>query len=448
MGFHDVENYSLAYEFGRIHATFMHNTIFYKQVHVTGLENMPENEAVILVGNHQNALMDALAIICTKRWQPVFLARSDIFKNPIIAKLLMILKILPVYRMKDGKEALKKNEEIFKRNVEILLQKKYLCLMPEASHQGIRKLRTIQKGVSRIAFQAEEESGFNLSLKIVPVGINFSHYTSFRSIIMINYGKPIEIKDLLEEYKTNPNSAHNQVRERIEKGISELIIDIRNDKFYDMYESLREIYDTNMMQKMGFAKTNFPNKFVADRKMIELLDNYDEQNLQEMENLNSKVTEYTQKLKTNKLRDWLFEKPKSWFLLLLQTLFIIISFPIFLYGAVNNIIIFKLPRLVTKKIKDINFHTSIEFPILQFGLPIYYLILFILAWIFTNIIWVKWAYILSLPFAGLFAFWYWVLGIKTFAKWRYYLNFNKKDIVEMRNIRNEIINKMNEIVGN
>jgi len=446
MAFHDIENYSLAYEFGRIHATFMHNTIFYKQVYVTGLENIPKDEAVILVGNHQNALMDAMAIICTRRWQPVFLARSDIFEKPLIAKILMTLKILPVYRIRDGKEALKKNEDIFKKNVEILHKKKYFCLMPEASHEGIRKLRTIQKGVSRIAFQAEQEANWNLNVKIVPVGIYYSNYFNFRSVLQVNYGKPIEIKDLLEEFKTNPNSAHNKVRDRIAKGISEVIIDIQNDKFYDMYEYLREIYDKNMIEKLGLGKENQPNKFIADKKMIEILDSYDEENLPEMELLNEKVTIYNDKLAKYKFKDWLFEQPKSWLIFHLQMLFLTLTFPLFLYGLINNIIPFKIPKLITKKVKDKNFHTSIEFGLWTFIYPIFYLILFVLAWVFTDIIWLKWAYILSLPFAGIFTFWYNKFRIKMFAKFRYYSNFNSSDMIAIRKLRNEIIEKMNEIV--
>ena len=65
----------------------------------------------------------------------------------------------------DGREALKNNEAIFNKTVEILEKKKYLAIFPEASHLGKRKLRTIHKGVSRIYFSAEEKNNFNLNIK-------------------------------------------------------------------------------------------------------------------------------------------------------------------------------------------------------------------------------------------------------------------------------------------
>lgn len=444
MGFHNIEQYSLSYELGRIHATFMHNLFFYKKVVVTGLENIPENEAVILVGNHQNALMDAMAIICTRRWQPVFLARADIFKNPIVSKMLMAIKILPVYRLRDGKEGLLKNEEIFKKNVQILHNKKYFCLMPEASHEGIRKLRLIQKGVSRIALQAEEEAGFNLNLKIVPVGIYYSNYFNFRTILQVNYGKPIEIKDLLETYKVNPNAVHNEIRKRIENGLKPLMIDIQNDKYYQMYESLREIYDLNMMDKLGFTKKNQKEKFIADKKIIEVLDEYEPDYQSEMEDLNQKVTSYTENLKKHNLRDWLFEKKKSWIVAILQFIFMIISFPVFLYGVINSIIPFKLPKLITRNVKDRNFHTSIEFGLTTYLYPIFYLLFFAIVWIVSKDFLIAVGYLISLPFTGLFAFWYWILSIKTFAKFRYYSSYNKNEMENLRNLKSEIISKMDE----
>jgi 1-acyl-sn-glycerol-3-phosphate acyltransferase len=446
MNFDKIEKYSFLYEIGRVHATFGHNSLFYKQVHVTGLENIPENCAVILACNHQNALMDAMAIICTRRWQPVFLARSDIFGNPYIAKLLLGMKILPVYRLRDGKESLKKNEEIFKINVEILKNKKYLGIFPEASHLGIRKLRTINKGISRIAFQAEEEADFKLNLKILPVGLVYSNYYSFRSIIQINYGKPISISDLEQEYKENPNNAHFEVRRRIEEGIKPLIINIENDKFYDMYENLREIYDNRMMKRMNFRQKTFPEKFISDKKMIAALDAFDEENLSEMEKLNEKVVVYQNGLNKFKLRDWLFEKPKSGINLFLQFIFMILTLPLFIYGTINNILPFKLPKLITKKMKDKNFHTSVEYGIWLFFYPVYYFVLFLIMWTLTDIVWIKWVFLLSLPFSAFFAFWFWKLGLKFFAKLRYYLAYNSNEIKNLQKIRAEIISMVDEMV--
>jgi len=447
MSFEKIEEYSLIYEIGRYFIAFAHNSLFYKQVHVTGLENIPENEAIIFVGNHQNAIMDAMAVICAKNWQPVFLTRSDVFTNPIIMKILLTHKLLPVYRIRDGKESLKKNEEIFQKNVDILKNKKILGLFPEANHEGKRKLRTIHKGISRIAFQAEEDSDFKLNLHIVPFGVNYSNYFNFRSILLLNFGKPFQIADLKQEFIENPNAAHNEVRQRVADGIKPLIINIENDKFYNLYDNLREIYDFTMLKRLNLQKNNFQYKFIADKKLISALDSYDEENLLEMEELNKKVEEYTNGLNKNKLKDSLFEKPKSWLKLILRFVFKLVTFPLFLYGEINNFIPFNFPKLITRKLKDKNFISSITFSVWLFIYPFYYLILFVLAWVFVDIVWFKWVYLLTLPFTGHFAYWYIKTTLKDFQVLRYYLNSDSDKIITLQKMRNEIISKVDEILN-
>ena len=105
-----VEKVSIRYTLLKIYGKLIHDVFFYKKVTYIGLENIPQDKPVLIAPNHQNALMDALAIIYAQKGkQPVFLARSDIFKNSFIAKMLFFLKILPVFRLRDGKEKLKMN---------------------------------------------------------------------------------------------------------------------------------------------------------------------------------------------------------------------------------------------------------------------------------------------------------------------------------------------------
>jgi len=94
--------------------------LFYRQVQSSGNENIPKNAPIIFAANHQNALIDPLAIIFTNPNQSVFLTRADIFNKPILLKIFTYFKMLPVYRIRDGAESLKNNEIIFDKSVAIL----------------------------------------------------------------------------------------------------------------------------------------------------------------------------------------------------------------------------------------------------------------------------------------------------------------------------------------
>ena len=84
--------------------------VFYKNITIEGKENIPRNCPIIFASNHQNALMDPLAILYASNMQVVFAARADMFKNKTVTKILYFLKIIPIFRMKDGKENLQKNK--------------------------------------------------------------------------------------------------------------------------------------------------------------------------------------------------------------------------------------------------------------------------------------------------------------------------------------------------
>lgn len=73
-----MKRWSPGYAALKSYITLVHR-IYYKKVFVQGKENIPANKPVIFAPNHQNALMDALAVISTVNKQPVFLARADMF---------------------------------------------------------------------------------------------------------------------------------------------------------------------------------------------------------------------------------------------------------------------------------------------------------------------------------------------------------------------------------
>jgi len=180
--FKGIENHSIWYNLVRIYARFAYHR-YYRNIYTEGVEHLPLDEPVILCPNHQNALMDPLAILLngkTKdKMQPVFLARADIFKPGLVSKALKFFKIMPVYRIRDGASNLKQNEQIFERCIEILENKKLVGIFAEGTHHDKRRLYPLQKGVARMAFQAEIKNDSKLGLKVVTVGITYSNYWDF-----------------------------------------------------------------------------------------------------------------------------------------------------------------------------------------------------------------------------------------------------------------------------
>ena len=97
--------WSLGYEALRTYVRFAF-WLTHKRVVVTGRHLIPKGKPIIFAANHQNALMDPLALCCTNSLQILWLARADIFKSKAARSFLNYIKMLPIYRIRDGKENL------------------------------------------------------------------------------------------------------------------------------------------------------------------------------------------------------------------------------------------------------------------------------------------------------------------------------------------------------
>jgi len=441
-----IEKKKLGYTILRPYVNFVTKIYFRTTVH--NLDNIPKDDVIIFAPNHQNALMDALAILATVKTEPVFLARADIFKKKSIAKILTFLKILPIYRIRDGKESLKNNEQIFRKTVDVLKNKNGLVILPEGNHAGIRKLRTLKKGISRIAFEAEEANNFSFDIKIIPVGLDWTHYSNFRSRLFVNFGQPISVSDYYEEYKNNPPRGMNLLRERIAEELKKYMIHIESEDYYEMFDIIRYLYLPQMIKKMRLKKNKQPYNFYAQKKIINALNQFTEENTEEASSLYKLTHRYGYLLRKLNLRHWVFQKKNFTVTGLIgQSLLAILLLPVYLYGSILNYLPYKIPVWATKKVKDPQFVSSFRTVIALLLFPVYYIILAIIG---TNIFssgWIILAFILTLPFFGLFAFHYFIGIKKLLAKIRFKFMqwFKNKDLLETEGLFAQITSKMDKI---
>ncbi len=396
-----MTKWSLGYELLRYYVRFVFK-LFYKKVQSVGKENIPQKKPIIFAANHQNALMDPLAIIFTNPRQSVFLTRADIFNNPILLKIFTAFKMLPVYRIRDGADSLKNNERIFNKSVEILEAKMSVALFPEATHTDKRRMRPLKKAVPRIAFLAEESNNFELDLQIVPVGIYYEDYIHSNSNLFVNYGKAITLKKYKELYAEAPPKAYNAFRKELEEAIKPLIIHIEDEKHYSLYENIRLFYRARMRSKLNLNTETPLNNFKADKATIAKIENYfsnDENNIENLEHEFAELKRYSTLLKipTNN-----FTHPNAP-IIFSKALLFLLAFPIYFYALVNHIIYYQLSMKFIHKIKDQQFYSSFKFGISIIIAPLLYLINSGIFYFFSrNIDWTI-IYFFSLPISAFFA---------------------------------------------
>ena len=123
-----------------------HTKTSYRRFEVHGKENVPKDAAVIFGVNHSNTLMDALVLLASNNVRKVFIARGDIFKNPVVAKILNFLRILPIFRIRNGVAAVRQNDESLSKAVDVIHDQVDLYLFPEGMHRTKHSLLRLGKG--------------------------------------------------------------------------------------------------------------------------------------------------------------------------------------------------------------------------------------------------------------------------------------------------------------
>lgn len=426
------------------------NTIrlYYRRIGKRNTRVISLKRPVILVANHQNALMDAMALVTQLSWQTIFMTRADIFQKPLIRKILMWLKMLPIYRIRDGVESLGKNEEIFGITTAILNNHHNpLGIFPEGNHGDKRRLRSLLKGTPRIAFKGQEEHGAQPWVQIIPVGIDYSHYQKFRQTLFLNVGQPIEVADYWEKYQTNPAAAINALRARIASEMRKYMIDIRSDEYYDTYMGLRPVARPLVKSKLGLKRCSLAASFDADKALISALDRTLETDPGVMAEIHRDFSRYALLRDQLGFRDWVFRKKSYPFVLIgLRIILTLVLLPVFAAGFVTNWPHYYLPQRVAKKIKDPQFRSTASWGAGIVVQAIYYLLLMIPAFIFLPW-WAAIAAIFSLPFFGIAAMEIRTLLIKTRAMMRYEsMRRMSPEVAEIQTLRKQMLKKFENIL--
>ena len=148
---------------------------------------------LLLASNHPNSFLDAI-ILCTLFNKPVYsLARGDVFKKPLIARIIMALKMLPVYRVSEGVENLDENYKTFEQCKEIFRNNGIVLIFSEGRCENEWHLRPLKKGTARLAISSWDEG---IPLKVLPVAINYNSFRKVGKNIQLFFGKFIMAEDL------------------------------------------------------------------------------------------------------------------------------------------------------------------------------------------------------------------------------------------------------------
>jgi len=224
---------------------------YYKKFEAVYLDEIPKDKAVIYLSNHQNALLDPLLITLKSTRKNYFLTQAAVFKNPIAAKILYSLQMLPVYRIRDGVNTVQKNFKIFAFCAELLHQKNSILLFPEGGHSLKRKVRPLKKGVSRILEETFQKYP-KTEIVIIPIGVNYQNPKKYGDSMSVYFGNHISPNQFWDGDSINFNDLAKAISDEMKKLTTHI-------------ESIAD-YD-NSINKLSDLQVDFTNPIEVNKSL-------------------------------------------------------------------------------------------------------------------------------------------------------------------------------------
>jgi hypothetical protein len=355
-----------------------------------------------------------------------------------------------MYRRTDNPREMHRNDETFEKCYSLLGKGEAILIFPEGFSLLDRALHPIKTGVARIGFGAESRNDFSLGTQIIPMGINYSDPTTFHSDVHCKFGRPIYFRDYESTYKTDPVEAVHRVTDAVRVALKKLTTTLERTEVNDAVEALETIYRKELMVNLGMQLRSKHDEFAVTKGIIDAVHWFYENLPQRFREINGKIQRYLRNLDRLHLRDDFLSPIRSGisFLRRLRAfLFLVLGFPIYLWGVVNNIIPYIIPRFIIKKyVRAPESYSSVKFSAGVTAFVFFYGVQIWLCWFIFQSIPVTLGYTLSLVPAGRFALYY----QRKARNYRQHLRFlalfyqRKTIIYDIIQQRMEIIKELNK----
>jgi len=320
--------------------------IFYRHYEVSGLEHIHESGPVLLCANHANALADAVILQAVMHRHIHPMARSGLFKNPVLWPILKLIKAIPVYRRQDPDSNMVQNQDSFRKCYELFDENGVLLIFPEGQSHSDPSLRPLKTGAARIALGAIQANS-KVPL-LVPAGLNFSSKGRFRSTVFIKFGEPVDLQPILTKDKSIQSNA---LTEAIYKGLDDVTLNVDSNEELDFIRSLERFF---ALRHGKYRQRSLELKFRALKKLAlagkQLRDIYPEK----MQAIRRRLHNFERLCRALDIKDYhlTFDyRPSIIFRFIMRSLFILlVILPLGVWGILNSFVPFFLTRWTARSV--------------------------------------------------------------------------------------------------
>lgn len=432
------------------HLKFVTKFIYFRRYRMSGQENIPpRGTPTILVCNHQNCMIDPVALIFPLHRYGKFMTRASVFNNKTIGNVLRKIGAIPIYRMDvDGMSATANNAQVWQIAEEEILGGQTVTLFAEGKHQHKRLLGDFQSGYTRIAFEAAKHTDFAKPIFILPASLHYDNYEHMQSNLLVSFGEPLDISPYYELYQSKPRTAQRQVNNIMRDRVKEMCLDIADNDNYAEVEFACMAYDRQIAAATGRGRNNLKARLEISKKINAELALWASSQPQEAQDFFAKLRQIMNFLDEEKLRTWVLCQRPTIGNTLLHLLWQILLLPVFVAGLLPNILIYATPYLFTRNLRDTRFRGSLRLGATLITMPLIYTAWFCTEWALTDSLPISLIHTALLVPMGLLA-WHYRIGCKKLAaKIKYHKHKNAKKYSDIAALNVDVLQKLTTFATN
>ncbi|TXD38258.1 hypothetical protein FRC98_05010 [Lujinxingia vulgaris] len=409
--------------------------LYFYDIQVVGQENIPQNQPMILAANHPNSIMDTVLLATESPFRINYMARSGIFKHPVVRAVLNGVGVIPIYRASELGGQPARNQNSFYRAFELLEAGGCVGMFPEGANSPDRQVREIKTGTARLALEAEARNDYRLGVQIQPVGLNFADRDRFLSSVLIRYGKPIDVRDFADLHRQDPRQAVYELTQLILQRLRDVATHVHDERNRQLVMDIHRIYGNELLSEFMGAydvdlrplthklfdraraadgpRPDLDDRFTIEQAIADAVDFYEQRNPAMVARVRMDIRRYKDHLKQVRLRHDIVhehspENLSSRREAIKLTAYALGFGPLAIYGMITNLVPYLLVRAIVSHQPEEAKRAFIALINSFFAFPLWYLFLGWYLW--SNLrppIWAMVLFVSSLPMTAFFFLTWW-----------------------------------------
>jgi 1-acyl-sn-glycerol-3-phosphate acyltransferase len=421
------------YNWFKAYIRFLFEKVYYKDTYYPDTNNLPGvGESLLIVSNHQNSLIDGIAVALSFRDRLVhfFIKKDMSLLKPIVNRTCRAVGLFPVTEMDDV-------------CLKTLSEGGTVLVYPEEHHQDKHILAPFNSDYVRTAFDAAQLTNFERDIFILPSCNHYSYYFGMRQQVMVKFGAPIPLRQYYSQYQEQAEATIALVDAAVRSQIEDMMLDVHDSEHYEAIDFIRQSdFGVNYAKSCGSNPQDLRQKLASDKKLVSALEQSSDDSVYDV------ASRYHALLKQLDFSEKCYNEAPRIQDVIVKCLGMVIILPLAIFCAWPSIPSYFITKYYIRKKNDKMYSSSIEFALNAIILiPASTLLTVILGWpargIVQTIIWVA-----LFPFLCMFE-WKYVGWIKQIIENVHYVDSVRNGkIRELKALREEMEAKLDSIIRN